>query len=120
LNTIFENLNRSRRCLLFGFALVMSIAAFSGTALGVALNIEGGASPINAAPGNSNEAALLISVTGPKGLAISGLGAADFDVDATIVAPGGALVDITRVVEASRAPGFYDKHSRMPVTLVMG
>lgn len=38
---------------------------------------------------------------------MSGLGASNFKVDASIVAPGGALVDITRADENPRAPGFY-------------
>lgn len=93
--------------MLFGIALLASIVVVSGTALGAALNVDGDASPINAAPGNSNNAGLLISVIDPSGAAVRGLRAANFEVDATIVAPGGALVDIKRVAEASRAPGFY-------------
>ena len=96
-----------RISLLFGIALLASIVVVSGTALGVALNVDGGASPINAAPGNSNNAGLLISVIDPSGEAVRGLRAANFEVDATIVAPGGALVNIKRAAEASRAPGFY-------------
>jgi hypothetical protein len=88
-------------------AIAMSMVLASGTALAAYLDVQGGASPINAASGNSNNAALVLSVTDQNGKAVSGLGASNFKVDATIVAPGGALVDIKRAAEASRAPGFY-------------
>jgi len=88
-------------------AIAMGIALISTTALGAYLNVQGAGSPINAASGNSNSAALVISVTDQNGKAYSGLGASNFQVDATIVAPYGALVDIIRADEAARAPGFY-------------
>ena len=96
-----------KRILIFGISMAIAVVMISGTALGSQLNVEGGASPINAAPGNSNSAALVISVVDENGNAVRGLGPSNFRVDATIVAPGGALVDITRATEASRAPGFY-------------
>jgi hypothetical protein len=80
---------------------------YAGTALGESLNINSAASPINAASGNSNNAALVVSVTDLNGKAVSGLGISNFKVDVTTEAPGGALVDIKRASEASRAPGFY-------------
>jgi hypothetical protein len=96
-----------RKNLLFGLALVVSIMAASGNALAIVLETEAAASPVNAAAGNSESALLLVSVMNPKGAPVNGLGPSNFKVDATIVAPGGALVDITRADEASRAPGFY-------------
>lgn len=96
-----------RRNLILGLTFLVGIVAASGTAMGAALNLEGVASPVNAAPENSNNALLLMSVTDPNGGAVSGLGMANFRVDATVVAPGGSLVDVERVSEASRNPGFY-------------
>lgn len=96
-----------KRILLLWVSIAIAIVTISGTALGTYLNVDGGASPINAAPENSNSAALVISVADQNGNALSGLGPSSFKVDATIVAPGGALVDITRADEAARAPGFY-------------
>jgi len=95
-----------RRILLFGITLAVCLIA-SGTAFGAALNVEGEASPINAAPGNSENAGLVISVTDQNGAAVRGLNDANFRVDATIVAPGGAFVDIKRADESFYAPGFY-------------
>jgi len=96
-----------RKSLLLGLALVVSVIALNGNALAVALDTEAAASHVNAATGNSESALLLVSVMDPKGAPVSGLGPSNFKVDATIVAPGGALVDITEANEASRAPGFY-------------
>ena len=96
-----------KRILMLGISMAIAAVMISGTALGSQLNVVGVASPINAAPGNSNSAALVISVVDENGNAVRGLGPSNFRVDATIVAPGGALVDITRADEAARAPGFY-------------
>ncbi|MGB3943610.1 MAG: hypothetical protein WBK88_02320 [Methanothrix sp.] len=96
-----------KRILMLGISMAIAVVILSGTALGSPLNVVGGASPINAAPGNSNSAALVISVTDQNGNAVSGLIPSNFKVDVTIAAPGGALVDITRADEAARAPGFY-------------
>jgi len=105
---MFEWVRHLKRILLLlWISMAIAIVMISGTALGSHLNAEGGASPINAAPGNSNSAALVISVVDENGNAVSGLGPSNFKVDATIVAPGGALVDIERADEAARAPGFY-------------
>jgi len=87
--------------------LAEALALTTGTALGASLNIDGVASPINAASGNSNNAVLVVSVTDQNGKAVSGLDISNFKVDATIVAPFGSLVDIKRVSEASGTPGFY-------------
>jgi len=59
-----------------------------------------------AAPGNRQPNYITASVTDANGAPISGLTAANFKVDAMIVGPGGALVDISRVAEG-RLPGFY-------------
>jgi hypothetical protein len=99
------DLKRLSSIVLLAFLAVSFVAC--GNALGAALNVDGGASPVNAAPGNSNNALLLISVTDQDGAAESGLGVSNFEVDATIVGPGGALVDITRADESPYAPGFY-------------
>lgn len=88
-------------------AIAIGLVLATGTALGASLNVEGAASPINAASGNSNNAALVVSVTDLNGKAVNGLGVSNFKVDVTIAAPGGALVDIKRASEAARAPGFY-------------
>jgi len=95
-----------RRILLFGITLAVCLIV-SGTAFGAALNVEGEASPINAAPGNSENVGLVISVTDQNGAAVRGLSDANFKVDATIVAPGGAHVDVKRADESFYAPGFY-------------
>jgi hypothetical protein len=97
-------LTRSHLVLL---ALIVSIIAISGTGMGAALIVDGGASPAKAAAGNSESELILLSVTDQSGAAVRGLGPANFKIDATIVALGGALVDIKRASEASRAPGFY-------------
>jgi hypothetical protein len=95
-----------KRTALFGITLAICLMA-SGTAFSAALNVEGEASPINAAPENSENAGLVVSVTDQNGAAVRGLGDANFKVDATIVAPGGAFVDIKRADESFYAPGFY-------------
>jgi hypothetical protein len=59
-----------------------------------------------AAPGNRQPNYIVASVTDSSGKPVSGLAAANFKVDAMIVGPGGALVDITRVAQG-RLPGFY-------------
>jgi hypothetical protein len=96
-----------RRILFVLLALIASILAISGTSMGAALTIDGAATTGKAAPGNSGNAILLVSVTDQSGAAVQGLGLSNFKIDATIVAAGGALVDIKRASEASRAPGFY-------------
>jgi hypothetical protein len=67
----------------------------------------GGASPVHAAAGNSNNALLLVSVTDTNGLAVRALTSSNFKVDASVVGPGGALVDIRSASENPRANGFY-------------
>lgn len=59
-----------------------------------------------AAPGNRNNNYITISVTDSNGVPVTGLATANFKVDAMIVGPGGALVNITRVA-GGRLPGFY-------------
>ncbi|MCP1391369.1 MAG: hypothetical protein PHH78_10770 [Methanothrix sp.] len=49
-----------KRILMLGISMAIAVVIISGTALGSQLNVVGGASPINAAPGNSNSAALVI------------------------------------------------------------
>lgn len=59
-----------------------------------------------AAPGNRQVNYIEASVTDANGEPALGLGAGNFKVDPMIVGPGGALVNIVRVV-AGRLPGFY-------------
>jgi hypothetical protein len=54
---------------------------------------EGAASGV-ASPGNSDPLYLVVSVTDTGGVPVSGLTAADFTIDAKIVAAGGAQVEI--------------------------
>jgi hypothetical protein len=88
--------------ILFGIFLTAS-----GTALGAALLVDGDASPVNAAPGNSNNILMVISVMDQNGNAVSGLGATNFAVGSIVVGPGGALSDLKSASEASGASGFY-------------
>ena len=59
-----------------------------------------------AAPGNRQRSYIVASVTDANGVPVTGLGMSNFKVDAMIVGPGGALVNITSV-SAGRLPGFY-------------
>jgi hypothetical protein len=59
-----------------------------------------------AAPGNRQPNYITVSVTDGAGMPVTGLGINNFQVDPMIVGPGGALVNITRVV-GGRLPGFY-------------
>jgi hypothetical protein len=59
-----------------------------------------------AVPGNREPNYITVSVTDGNGVPVNGLTVANFKVDAMIVGPGGALVDITRVA-SGRLPGFY-------------
>ena len=59
-----------------------------------------------AAPGNRRENYIVVSVTDGNGKPVTGLNIKNFKVDAVIVGPGGALVDITGVT-AGRLPGVY-------------
>ena len=59
-----------------------------------------------AAPGNRDPNYIVVSVTDKDGEPITGLGTSNFQVDPMIVAPFGALVDITMVTGGGLA-GFY-------------
>ena len=59
-----------------------------------------------AAPGNQRNNYIIVSVTDDYGVPIKGLTAKNFKVDAMIVGPGGALVDIISV-NSGRLAGFY-------------
>jgi|APFre7841882590_1041340.scaffolds.fasta_scaffold08049_2 hypothetical protein len=59
-----------------------------------------------AAPNNRLPNYIVVSVTTADGTPMTGLTATNFKVDPIIVAPGGALVNITDV-RSSRLPGFY-------------
>jgi hypothetical protein len=59
-----------------------------------------------AAPGNRQPNYIVVSVTDRHGEPVTGLGTANFQVDPMIVAPGGALVEITTIIPG-RLAGFY-------------
>ncbi len=59
-----------------------------------------------AKPGNRKENYIVVSVSTARGEPVKGLKVSNFKVDAMIVGPGGAQVNITRVA-AGRLPGFY-------------
>ena len=59
-----------------------------------------------AAPGNRQPNYLVVSVTDVNGVPVSGLAKSNFKVQPVVVAPGGALVNIT-LVTAGPLPGFY-------------
>ncbi|MDQ4027579.1 MAG: hypothetical protein M3214_05940 [Actinomycetota bacterium] len=59
-----------------------------------------------ASPGNSEPCYIALSITTGAGEPVSGLSAADFRVEAIVLAPGGALVGISEV-SARALPGFY-------------
>jgi hypothetical protein len=59
-----------------------------------------------AAPGNRRPNYIVVSVTDADGEPVAGLTKRNFKVDAIIVGPGGALVNISGVA-GGRLPGFY-------------
>ena len=59
-----------------------------------------------AAPGNRQNNYIVVSVTDAVGNPVTGLAAANFQVQPVIVGPGGALVNITGA-SAAGLPGFY-------------
>jgi hypothetical protein len=96
-----------KKIMLVLLTLIVSIAAISGTGMGAALTVDGQATFGMAAAGNSGNAYIVLSVNDQKGAAVSGLGPTNFKIDPTIVAPGGAKVDIKRATESYYSPGFY-------------
>jgi hypothetical protein len=59
-----------------------------------------------AAPANRQPNYIVVSVTDRNGVPVGGLSASNFQVDPTIVGPGGALVDVVDVQQV-RLPGIY-------------
>jgi hypothetical protein len=59
-----------------------------------------------AAPANREPNYIVVSVTDRNGVPVSGLTTPNFQVDPTIVGPGGALVEVVDVQEV-RLPGIY-------------
>jgi hypothetical protein len=57
-----------------------------------------------ATPGNSRRLPLVVSVTDADGVAVTGLTAANFTVDAKLVGPGGATVEIEPRTVSAVAP----------------
>ena len=57
-------------------------------------------------PGDRDPCYICVSVSTDDGVPVTGLTKGNFKVDAMIVGPGGALVNIVRVA-AGRLPGFY-------------
>ena len=84
--------------------LIASIAISMATA--DAFSVTADSEDTVAAPGNREPNYIVVSVTDTNGAPVSGLAATNFKVDAIIVGPGGALVDISRAV-GGRLPGFY-------------
>lgn len=70
------------------------------------LNVTAKSEDTIAAPGNRSNNYIEISVSDDAGKPVTGLTKANFAVDAMIVGPGGALVNIVNVT-AGRLPGFY-------------
>lgn len=70
------------------------------------LNVTAISEDTIAAPGNRYPNYIIVSVTNNNGEPVTGLIASNFKVDPIIVAPGGALVDITSVSQQSLS-GFY-------------
>lgn len=62
-----------------------------------------------AGPGNRQNNYIVVSVTDADGVPVGGLTARSFQVDAIIVGPGGALVNIAALT-GGRLPGFYILH----------
>jgi hypothetical protein len=69
------------------------------------LIIEALAEDTIAAPGNRQHLYLVASVTSTTGRAVTGLSAANFTIQAVIVGPGGALVQV--VSGGETLPGVY-------------
>jgi hypothetical protein len=59
-----------------------------------------------AAPGNRQPNYIIVSVTDVNGVPVTGLNSSNFQVQALIVGAGGALVNVTSVINAA-LPGFY-------------
>jgi hypothetical protein len=98
-----RRLRRMKRANLFALTiLLVASTVFTADALFVNAMSE----DTVAAPGNREPNYIVASVTDANGGPVTGLTASNFKVDAMIVGPGGALVDITRVV-GGRLPGFY-------------
>ena len=70
------------------------------------LNIVALAEDTIAAPGNRQSNYIVVAASNPNGTPLTGLVAADFQVDPCIVGAGGALVNITSVTPV-RIPGTY-------------
>lgn len=63
-----------------------------------------------AAPGNRQPCYIIVSVTDADGVPVTGLTADNLKVQAAIVGPGGAIVDINLIWGAATFPGFYNIH----------
>ena len=57
-------------------------------------------------PGDRDDCYICVSVTDENGTPVTGLTRGNFKVDAMVVGPGGALVNVVRST-AGRLPGFY-------------
>jgi len=60
-----------------------------------------------ASPGNRKPNYLLVSVTNANGMPITNLTKDNFEIDALIVGPGGALLNIDKLQHSSRIDGYY-------------
>jgi hypothetical protein len=70
------------------------------------LIVEAASEDTIAGPGNQQANYVVLSVTKTSGVPVTGLTTKNIDVEALIVGPGGALVDISSVSGAG-FPGFY-------------
>jgi hypothetical protein len=86
--------------------VAMLMSTVSIAAAGELLIVSALSEDTIAAPGNRQPNYIVVSVTTADGTPLTGLTATNFKVDPMIVAPDGALVNITDV-RSGRLPGFY-------------
>ena len=71
------------------------------------LIVEAASEDTIAGPGNQEANYVILSVAKGSGAPVTGLTTANIDVEALVVGPGGALVDVANVTGAGGFPGFY-------------
>jgi hypothetical protein len=86
--------------------LAVSLLLLTALTVDARLIVSAASEDTVAAPGNREPNYIVVSVTDGNGMPTTGLAAANFEVDALIVAKGGALVDVKGVTQG-RLPGFY-------------
>jgi hypothetical protein len=75
--------------------------------IGKLLHVQARSEDTIAAPGNREPNYIVVSVMDAAGQPILGLTPSNFAVDATIVGPGGSLVDIQSAIQHNRMAGIY-------------